>query len=74
MQVITWDLRAPGTPPAVWRYPHTLLVDRMWALRRKLTAYDAAYIALAEALNAPLLTCDRRLARAPGHKAVVEVM
>jgi predicted nucleic acid-binding protein len=48
------------------RHPHEPLLDRVWALRQNLTAYDAVYIALAEALDAILLTCDRRLARAPG--------
>jgi len=56
------------------RYPHDLLLPRIWALRRNLTAYDAAYVALAEALDAPLLTCDRRLAAAPGHHARIEGM
>lgn len=56
------------------RYPHHLLLGRMWALRGNLTGYDAAYIALAEALDAPLLTRDARLAAAPGHAAQVEVV
>lgn len=56
------------------RHPHTLLLDRIWQLRGNLTAYDAAYIALAEALDAPLLTCDDRLAKAPGHRAQVVVL
>lgn len=56
------------------RYPHDLLLPRIWALRANLTAYDAAYVALAEALDAPLLTCDRRLAGAAGHRARVEVI
>ena len=55
------------------RYPHTALMERMWALRENLTAYDAAYIALAEALDAPLVTTDARLARASGVRAAVEV-
>ena len=55
------------------RYPHTSLVERVWSLRENLTAYDAAYVALAEALDAPLVTLDARLARAPGIRAVVEV-
>jgi len=42
--------------------------------RHNLTAYDAAYIALAEVLHAPLVTCDRALASAPGHRATVEVI
>lgn len=53
------------------RHPSRILLPRIWALRENLTAYDGAYIALAEALDAPLLTCDGRLARAPGHGAVV---
>ena len=56
------------------RYPHDLLLPRIWELRHNLTAYDAAYVALAEALGAPLLTRDRRLAAAPGHHAQVELV
>lgn len=54
------------------RYPHTSLMGRVWDMRENLTAYDAAYVALAEALNAPLVTTDARLARAPGIRAAVE--
>jgi len=56
------------------RWPHESLIMRIWDLRRNLTAYDAAYVALAEALDAPLLTRDRRLATAPGIRARVEVL
>jgi predicted nucleic acid-binding protein len=56
------------------RHPHWPFLARIWELRRNLTAYDAAYLALAEALDAPLLTCDRALARAPGHRAIVELI
>ena len=55
------------------RYPHASLVDRIWDLKNNLTAYDAAYVALAEALGAPLVTLDARLARAPGIRATVKV-
>jgi predicted nucleic acid-binding protein len=55
------------------RYPHALLLDRVWALRQNATAYDAAYLALAEALNAPLLTVDARLRSVPGLRARVEI-
>lgn len=55
------------------RYPHAELLPRVWELRDTLTAYDAAYVALAEALDAPLLTTDAKLARAPGHAARVEL-
>lgn len=57
----------------IQRYPHVALVERMWELRHNVTSYDAAFIALAEALEAPLVTCDARLARAPGHAARVEL-
>ena len=57
----------------VERYPHRPLLTRMWELRANLTAYDAAYVALAEALDAPLVTRDARLAHAP-HRARVEVV
>ena len=55
------------------RYAPALLLDRIWRLRQNLSAYDAAYVALAEKLQAPLITRDQRLAAAPGHKAMVEV-
>lgn len=54
------------------RYPHDFLLPRIWELRHNLTAYDAVYVALAEVLDAPLLTRDRRLADAAGHRAQVE--
>ena len=56
------------------RYAHEPLVPRIWALRRNLTAYDAAYVALAEGLRATLVTRDDRLSRATGHKAAIELM
>lgn len=56
------------------RYPHLVLLPRIWELRHNLTAYDAAYVALAEALDAPLLTRDRALARSAAHRARVEVV
>ena len=55
------------------RYPHTPLMGRIWELNENLTAYDAAYVALAEALDAPLITMDARLAQVPGIRAAVEV-
>ncbi len=58
----------------VIRHPHGELVERIWQLRANVTAYDAAYLALAEALDAPLVTQDARLARAPGHTARVELV
>lgn len=55
------------------RYPHSLLLPRIWQLRHNLSAYDAAYIALAETLGAPLITRDGRLSSASGHTATVEL-
>jgi predicted nucleic acid-binding protein len=46
------------------RYPHAFLLPGIWELRHTITAYDAAYVALAQLLDMPLLTCDRKLARA----------
>lgn len=57
----------------VTRYPHLGFVERIWGLRRNVTASDAAFVALAEALNATLVTTDRRLAQAPGIRARVLV-
>ncbi len=45
----------------IYRYPHLVLLPRVWGLRHNLTAYDAVYVALAEALDAPLVTRDRAL-------------
>ena len=56
------------------RHEHRSLTNRIWALHHNLTAYDAAYIALAEALDAPLVTRDAKLASAPGHRATVELV
>jgi predicted nucleic acid-binding protein len=56
------------------RYPHDFLLPRVWELRNNLTAYDAVYVALAEALDAPLLTRDKRLAASPGHHARIELV
>ncbi len=67
------DARMDFADLTIIRYPHVSLADRMWELRHNVTAYDAAFLALAEALDAPLVTCDARLARAPGHAATVEV-
>ena len=58
----------------ITRYPHDSLLDRIWSLRHNLTAYDAAYVALAEALDARLVTADERLAAAPRNRAKIEVV
>ncbi len=67
------DARSDFAELALVRYPHQPLSDRIWALRHNLTAYDATFVALAETIGAPLITCDARLASAPGHTADVEL-
>lgn len=56
------------------RHSHTDLLGRAWTLRDNISAYDAMYVLLAEALDAPLVTCDAPLATAPGHAARIEVI
>lgn len=58
----------------IQRHGHGVLLHRAWELRQSITAYDAVYVALAEALRAPLLTRDGRLARSHGHRARVELV
>ncbi len=67
------DARTDYAELTLVRYPHEPLNDRVWELRENLTAYDATFVALAEALDVPLVTCDARLAAAPGHRARIEV-
>jgi len=57
----------------VERVAHTILLARVWELRDDNTAYDACYIALAELLRAPLLTCDARMARSTGARCAFEI-
>ena len=57
----------------ITRHAPVLLLRRIWRLRQNLTAYDAAYVALAEELRAPLITRDQRMGAAAGHRAAVEV-
>lgn len=56
------------------RHAHLDLLTRAWKLRENITSYDAMYIALAEALDAPFITCDAPLAKAPGHRATIELI
>jgi len=56
------------------RHGHESLLGRIWQLRDSVTSYDGAYVALAEALQAPLLTCDSKLAGAHGHAATIELI
>lgn len=64
-------LLLPDAP--VTRVSHRGLIERVWGLRHSITAYDAAYVALAELLDVPLATCDAKLAAAHGHKARIEL-
>lgn len=57
----------------ITRYPHFVFIPRIWQLRHNFSAYDAAYVALAEELGATLITRDRRLVSASGHHAVIEL-
>jgi predicted nucleic acid-binding protein len=56
------------------RHAHFDLLARAWRLRDNITAYDAMYVALAEALGAPIVTCDGPLANASGHRATIQVI
>jgi predicted nucleic acid-binding protein len=56
------------------RYPHTSFLPRVWELRENLTVYDAAYVALAETLDAVLVTADQRIAGAAGVRCACEVL
>jgi predicted nucleic acid-binding protein len=67
------DARSDFDEFTLLRYSHQPFSDRVWELRHNLTAYDATFVALAEALEAPLVTCDARLAAAPGHHAQIEL-
>lgn len=57
----------------ITRYAHDVFLVRIWHYRQNLSAYDAAYVALAEDLGAPLITRDKRLSLASGHAARVEL-
>ena len=67
------DARTDFRDLALIRYAHEPFSERVWELRHNLTAYDATFVALAETLDAPLVTCDAKLADAPGHAASVEL-
>ena len=56
------------------RHTHVDFLHRAWKLRESISAYDAMYVALAEAIGAPIVTCDGPLAKAPGHHVRIEVI
>ena len=56
------------------RHAHVDLAGRAWQMRDNISAYDAMYVALAEAIDAPLLTCDGPLANTRGHRAKIELI
>ena len=70
MQLARDDLRSLP----IRRVPHLPLLERCWELRANLTTYDAAYVALAELIGAPLVTLDPRLADAPGPTCSIELL
>jgi len=67
------DARTDYADLNITRYPVSGMSNRIWQLRDNLTAYDACFVALAEALECPIVTSDQRLYRAAGHSAQVEV-
>lgn len=81
-QVLRGDLEEPvaAQAVAVWarlgieREGVSGLLGRVWELRENLSGYDATYVALAEAVEAPLVTADGRLGRAPGPRCTVTVV
>lgn len=77
-QRITEELAASGLEQFrrldITRYPHEPFLTRIWELRHHLSSYDAAYVALAEALDAPLITFDARLADAPSHGCTIDLL
>jgi predicted nucleic acid-binding protein len=67
------DARLDAADMNIALYPHALLLARAWELRDTLSTYDAVYVALAELLPAPLVTCDKRLAASRNHGAEIEL-
>jgi predicted nucleic acid-binding protein len=69
-----WDILHTFRWLAITRHGTFSMLDRVWELRHNLTAYDAAYVALAETLQCPLVTADARISRAPGLRCPVTVL
>lgn len=66
-----WSMLSVWRALGLTRYPAGGMLDRIWELRENLSAYDACYVALAELLDCPLVTADKRLSRAPGIRCAV---
>ena len=62
------------TDLALHRHAHLDLLGRAWSLRDNISAHDAMYVALAEAIEAPVVTCDHPLGKTSGHRARIEVI
>ena len=69
-----WDILHAFRWLAITRHGTFSMLDRVWELRHNLTAYDAAYVALAETLQCPLVTGDARISRAPGLRCPITVL
>lgn len=69
-----WEAMSDLVDLPITLAPHLPLLARCWEFRGNATVYDAAYVALAEALGVPLLTADGRLGRAPGVRCAVDVL
>jgi predicted nucleic acid-binding protein len=67
------DTRREFVDLEITRYSHEPLADAIWDLRHNLSAYDAAFVALASALGVPLITCDAKLASAAGDVVRIEL-
>lgn len=69
-----WQLLETFRWMAITRHATFSMLDRVWELRDNLSAYDAAYVALAEIIDCPLVTVDARISRAPGLRCTVTVL
>jgi predicted nucleic acid-binding protein len=71
---VATEVRAEMTQWSIERHSHFTLLEGIWNLRNSVSVYDAVYVALAETLGVPLLTCDGKLSRSHGHKAKIVLL